>query len=336
MYHKKKISSVLNKADNLVNIFKYYLKKNPNKQIFFKKQDNKWVSQSYFESYENIKKIKNFLRKHNVNKGDRVFLLSSNRIEWVEFDMAIMDVGGITVPSFVTNNQNDNSFIIKNSSPKIIILENDEVFKNNKKVLNNYLCPIISIEKSNYLNSYEDIMSDYSRLDKKNNHKSTDISSIIYTSGTTGNPKGVILSHKSILHNLEGALEIMDDFKIENEKFFSFLPLSHSYERMAGLYFPILINSEIYFCSSMEKLLSEIKEVQPTIFSAVPRLYENIFKKIKSQIVNSNFIFSFCLRKVFEYLEKKRNRNNLLNISVAKIFIFFFKKKILLFFVGLH
>ena len=116
MYQKKKISSVLKKADNLVNIFKYYLKKNPNKKIFFKKQDNKWISQSYFESYENIKKIKNFLRKNNVIKGDRVFLLSSNRIEWVEFDIAIMDVGGITVPSFVTNNQNDNSFIIRNSS----------------------------------------------------------------------------------------------------------------------------------------------------------------------------------------------------------------------------
>ncbi len=334
MYQKKKISSILKKADSLVNIFKYYLKKNPNKKIFFKKQNNNWVSQSYFESYENIKKIKNFLRKHNVNKGDRVFLLSNNRIEWVEFDIAIMDVGGITVPSFVTNNQNDNAFIIKNSAPKVIILENDEVFKNNKKVLNNYFCPIITIEKSNYLRSYEDIMTDYSRLDKKNNHKSTDISSIIYTSGTTGNPKGVVLSHKSILHNLEGALEVMNDFKIEDEKFFSFLPLSHSYERMAGLYFPILINAEIYFCSSMEKLLSEIKEVQPTIFSAVPRLYENIFKKIKSQIVNSNFILSFCLRKVFEYLEKKRNRNNFFNISVAKIFIFFLKKKILLIFGG--
>ena len=70
---------------------------------------------------------------------------------------------------------------------------------------------------------------------------------------------------------------------------FLFLPLSHSYERMAGLYFPILIGAKIYFCSSTDKLLTEIKEVKPTILSAVPRLYENIFKKIDLKSKNQIF-----------------------------------------------
>ena len=101
------------------------------------------------------------------------------------------------------------------------------------------------------------------------------------------------------MHNLNGASELISDFNLKNERFFSFLPLSHSYERMAGLYFPILIGAEIYFCSSVDKLLTEIKEVKPTILSAVPRLYENIFKKIKSQIKKSNFLVSYFLRKCF-------------------------------------
>ena len=122
------------------------------------------------------------------------------------------------------------------------------------------------------------------------------------------------------MHNLFGALEIMDEFELNNERFISFLPLSHSYERMAGLYFPILIKAQIYFCSSMDKLLNEIKETKPTILSAVPRLYENIFKKIKLQITKSNFIVSFFLKIIFDSLDLKKKYNILKNF-LSKIFI---------------
>ena len=122
------------------------------------------------------------------------------------------------------------------------------------------------------------------------------------------------------MHNLFGALEIMDEFKLNNERFISFLPLSHSYERMAGLYFPILINAQIYFCSSMDKLLNEIKETKPTILSAVPRLYENIFKKIKLQITKSNFIVSFFLKIIFDSLDLKK-KHNILENFLSTIFI---------------
>ena len=128
------------------------------------------------------------------------------------------------------------------------------------------------------------------------------------------------MTHESIMHNLFGALEIMDEFDLDNERFISFLPLSHSYERMAGLYFPILICAQIYFCSSMDKLLNEIKEIKPTILSAVPRLYENIFKKIKLQINKSNLLISFFLKIIFENLDSKK-KHNLLESFLSKIFI---------------
>ena len=110
-----------------------------------------------------------------------------------------------------------------------------------------------------------------------------------------------------------------------------FLPLSHSYERMAGLYFPILIGAEIYFCSSVDKLLTEIKEVKPTILSAVPRLYENIFKKIKSQIKKSNFLVSYFLRKCFLYIETfKQKKINFFDEFLVIFFLkFVLKKKVL-------
>ncbi len=328
MTNKKEISSILNNSKTLFDIFNFHVDNSPNKNIFFSKNKNDWHSQSFLKTYENIEKIKYFFLKNNLKKGDRVFLLSSNRIEWVEFDLAIMSLGGVTVPSFVTNNVADNHFIIKDCEPKFIILENESVFEKNKSFLNNIKKNILLIEQSDSFINYKKILLNSKKQTKKINRYFS-ISSIIYTSGTTGNPKGVILSHKSIIHNLLGALDIMDEFHLKNEKFLSFLPLSHSYERMAGLYFPILVSAQVYFCSSIDKLFNEIKEVKPTIVSAVPRLYENIYKRIKAQIHTSNSLVSFFLKKVFDYTKLDKTQVNFLDVLFVKIFInLIFKKKL--------
>ena len=330
MNKKNEISSILNSCNNLFEIFNYHLAKTPHKKVFFKKEKI-WDSSNFIETSKRIKKISFFLIKNRIKKGDRVFLLSNNRIEWVEFDLAIMMSGGVTVPSFVTNNTTDNEFIIKDCQPKFIVLEDEKVFKKNKRFLNKFKTKIILIEPSENFTDYKEITSHKDKQIKKITVNKEDISSIIYTSGTTGNPKGVILTHKSIMHNLQGAIELINDFNLKNERFFSFLPLSHSYERMAGLYFPILIGAEIYFCSTTDKLLSEIKEVKPTILSAVPRLYENIFKKIKFQINKTNFLVSYLLKKTFLLIENNPKENiNFFEKFLVTIFLkYILKKKVL-------
>ena len=330
MNKKNEISSILNSCNNLFEIFNHHLAKTPHKKVFFKKEKI-WDSSNFIETSKRIKKISFFLIKNRIKKGDRVFLLSNNRIEWVEFDLAIMMSGGVTVPSFVTNNTTDNEFIIKDCQPKFIVLEDEKVFKKNKRFLNKFKNKIVLIEPSENFTDYKEIISYKDKQIKKITVKKKDISSIIYTSGTTGNPKGVILTHKSIMHNLQGAIELINDFNLKNERFFSFLPLSHSYERMAGLYFPILIGAEIYFCSTTDKLLSEIKEVKPTILSAVPRLYENIFKKIKFQINKTNFLVSYLLKKTFLLIENNPKENiNFFEKFLVTIFLkYILKKKVL-------
>ena len=329
MNKKNQISSILNSCENLFDIFNYHLEKTPIKKCFLKKKKN-WESLSFYESSKRINKIISFFNEKKIKKGDRIFLLSNNRVEWVEFDLAIMMVGGITVPSFVTNNRTDNEYIIKDSKPKFIILENESVYKKNENFLNKLINKIIFIDSTQNFMDYEKIILKKSRKIRKIKVSKNDISSIIYTSGTTGNPKGVVLTHKSIMHNLIGASELISDFNLKNERFISFLPLSHSYERMAGLYFPILIGAEIYFCSSTDKLLTEIKEVKPTILSAVPRLYENIFTKIKSQVKKSNFIISNLLRKSFLNIETETKKINFIEKLLIMFFLrFILKRKVL-------
>ena len=99
--------------------------KNHTIKFFFFKKENVWISNSFLEIKKRVEKIKVYLINNGIRKGDRVFLLSNNRIEWVEFDLAIMSVGAITVPSFVTNNQSDNAFILNDCKPSFLILEND-------------------------------------------------------------------------------------------------------------------------------------------------------------------------------------------------------------------
>ena len=320
MTKKIEISSILKNSKSLVDIFNLHADKKPQHKIFFFKKKNIWISNNFLEIKKKIEKIKVYFINNGIKKGDRVFLLSNNRVEWVEFDLAIMSLGAITVPSFVTNNQSDNAFILNDCKPRFLVLENESIYKKNKSFLKINKNKIVTIESSNMFENYENIINEATTTQvKKIVVKKKQISSIIYTSGTTGNPKGVVLTHESIMHNLFGALEIMDEFELNNERFISFLPLSHSYERMAGLYFPILIKAQIYFCSSMDKLLNEIKETKPTILSAVPRLYENIFKKIKLQITQSNFIVSFFLKIIFDSLDLKKH--NFFKNVLSTIFI---------------
>ncbi len=314
-----------NKIQSLYDLFTQQLLKNPDSKFLFDKINSKWRGLTFGEINNKVKSIQFYLKKKNVKKGDRIFLLSSSRSEWFLIDIAIQSMGAITVPSFTTNNISDNKFIIEDSKPKIIFIENDEIFKKNRLLFKKkFITEKIIIDDSKYETSFKDILSYDEKIDLPK-IKRSDISSIIYTSGTSGNPKGVILSHKSIIHNCIAAFELLKDINFKNEKFLSFLPLSHSYERMAGLYFPLYINGQIYFCKKMENILSDFKEVNPTIVTAVPRFYENIYKKIYLNIKKSNKIF----QSFFEIsLKKNFNDFSLLKKFQVKIFYFFLKRKI--------
>ena len=315
------------KISNLCEFFIEQESKNPNKKFLYSKIKDKWVGNSYVEIKKKISKIASFLLKKQVNKNNRVLLISENRPEWFIFDMAIMSIGAVTVPCFSTNNENDNNFIIKDCKPKIIVLENSSLFKKNQKTFKPYKKKIVLIDKpSKDFLTFEDIIKEEDDFNFDTNIKGSDLSTIIYTSGTSGYPKGVMLSHSTIIHNCFAAYELLKDFNFSNERFFSFLPLSHSYERMAGLYFPLSIGAEIYYCESLDKINKNFLEIKPTIMTAVPRLYENIYKKIFRKIQNSNFLIKFCFLK-FSLLHRTKKLNTR-DIIFRSLMAFLLKKKI--------
>ncbi|MBD1158806.1 long-chain fatty acid--CoA ligase [Pelagibacterales bacterium SAG-MED19] len=279
----------LKEINSLVELFfeKYKEKKELTNQPFLK-----WLKtgENDFLTWEQVRNniflFSEYLSK-SLSKGDRCVLLSENRPEWLIADIAIMNAGGVTVPLFTTYSEKDYEYIINDCRPKICIISNDIQFKKIEKFISSET-KVISIENFNQkIKSIETILEKNPKKETINISENfndkilrKDLACIIYTSGTTGNPKGVMLSHGGILSNCEGAQEILDSL-VKNERpvFLTWLPLSHSYEHTVQ-YVQISLGAKIYYAESLEKLLPNMAVAKPTIMTAVPRFYQNLFSKI--------------------------------------------------------
>ena len=244
-----------------------------------------------WEQVENKIQILSGYLRGNLSKGDRCVLLSENRPEWLISDISIMNAGGVTVPLFTTYSEKDYEYIINDCKPKICIVSNEIQLKKIKKFISNEI-KLLSIENiNNKVDNIEDIFYEYSKKEKSDlkfnfnqNLERKDLACIIYTSGTTGNPKGVMLSHGGILSNCEGAQEILTELIKDSEPtFLTWLPLSHSYEHTVQ-FVQISLGAKIFYAESLEKLLSNISIAKPTIMTAVPRFYQNLYSKISTNL----------------------------------------------------
>jgi len=280
----------LNEFNSLIDLYFYQAKKQNPQSIFLEwlnPQNKKKFTWS--ETSSNIYKLAKII-KENIIDRDRCLLVSENRPEWLISDIAVMLANGITVPAYTTYTENDYRYLIEDCQPSVIIVSNNEMHDKLKNIIEekDFIKRVITFEKissRNYKNKYLDfnsiIESNLSESDKiKNlNLKRTSPACIIYTSGTGGNPKGVILSHGGILNNLEGACEILRPLTNKRPIFLTWLPLSHSYEHTVQ-FAQIAVGAKVFYAEKIEKLLDNISEAKPTIMTAVPRFYQNLYNKI--------------------------------------------------------
>ena len=228
-----------------------------------------------------------------VQPGERLSLVSENRPEWVIAHLAIMSAGAITVPHYVTHTKDDHLHVLTNAGVVGALVSSAALAKRLiPAVAEVPACRFLfgleafgSIEarKHGLWAEIEALGQDQGAAVEQRlaAAKRTDACIFIYTSGTGGVPKGVVLSHGNILSNCAGAIDLLASFTLVDEVFLSFLPLSHSYEHAAGLFFPLSIGAEIYYAEGAENLLSNFAEARPTIMTAVPRLYETFHQRIR-------------------------------------------------------
>jgi long-chain acyl-CoA synthetase len=286
----------LDNLNNLIELFSHQVEKQNKKSIFLHwLNPNDKKTYTWEETKKNILKLSKII-KENIKEGDRCLLVSENRPEWFVSDMAIMLSGGITVPAYTTYTEEDYKYLIEDCEPSLVIVSNNEMLKKLNNTINEkeFIKKVITLDEVNKVIHNLDIIDKDKYLDfniiLKNNLLEEDIiqnkklkrtspACIIYTSGTGGNPKGVILSHGGILNNLVGACEIMKPLFNSRPVFLTWLPLSHSYEHCVQ-FAQIAVGAKVFYAEKIEKLLENISEAKPTIMTAVPRFYQNLYNKI--------------------------------------------------------
>ncbi len=274
---------------NLVEMFFDQAARLGDAPLLFHKADGRWVSRSWRETAEAVASLAAGLRAIGVQPGDRVAIVSENRPEWAIADLAIMAAGAVSVPTYTTNTVRDHLHILADSGARAAIVSTAKLAQAlvPAALQSTHCRDVISIEPIRAAQSSDGIgyyhwdalitahPADVAAVHRAATQQRHELCCIIYTSGTGGAPRGVRFHHGMILHNAQGAHDIIvQDFPVSPDRFLSFLPLSHSYEHSAGLYLPLAHGAQIWFAESVDKLAANIEEASPTIMVVVPRLFE--------------------------------------------------------------
>ena len=307
------------KIENINSLVELYFKKYDeikNKKgppfLFGLSSKDKNYSLNWNEVTLKIKSLTTFLQDY-ISPGDRCVLLSENRPQWLIADIAIMNSGGVTVPLFTTYSDSDYEYIINDCGPKVCIVSNKLQYEKIEKFLNDKI-KIISIDEfTNQIENFSEIFKKTNFTNKSYNDKikRNDLACIIYTSGTTGKPKGVMLSHGGILSNCEGALEILASIvKKKKPVFLTWLPLSHSYEHTVQ-FVQISLGAKVYYAESLDKLIPNMSVAKPTIMTAVPRFYQNLYNKISLNFSKLEGLKKKLITNTLKLGTKKLKKENL-------------------------
>ena len=268
-----------------------------------KKRDGRWESVTWAEYYEQARAAGMGLNALGINRGDRLALLSENRLEWIYTDMGTLGIGGCVIPVYPTLTVREVAYIVENSGARVLVVENGAQLAKARQVLDQVptLEKVVVMEAAAMGDPHPAIMafSDLLSLGRQhsaenagrfetlaNATKPEDLATIVYTSGTTGVPKGAMITHGNIMSVIRSLDAIAPPFADETDITVPFLPLSHVFERAAGHFYGMYKGITASYAESINTLLEDFKEKRPTMILAVPRVCEKVYQKIIMQVQN--------------------------------------------------
>jgi len=269
--------------------FPYYQQETYNLPVALAtKKNGVWEKTSSEEYIAKANAVSRALLRMGVQKDDKIALITSNnRTEWNIMDIGILQTGAQNVPIYPTISEEDYEYILNHSGSIYCFVSDDEVLQKVRLIQANVptLKEVYSFNEIPGCKHWTDLLalgednSNQNEVEaRKDSIQTDDLATIIYTSGTTGRPKGVMLSHKNIVSNvLDSAPRI--PFDPGKSTALSFLPICHIFERMI-LYIYQYYGVSVYFGESIDKISDNLKEVRPTVITAVPRLLEKVYDKI--------------------------------------------------------
>ena len=291
-------------------MFQHLVSERPTLKTFYTKTENGWEGVELADLQMMVEDFANGLKNLGINDNDKVAIIGANSRKWAISDYAIAHIRAVSVPVYPTLIPTQSQYVVEHSESKIAIVQDEVQLEKVYPLINDAnsnLNTIIIMDdeysggKDNVINfgdvfNMKDQVHDIRALSAT--VQENDLLTLIYTSGTTGNPKGVMLSHANICNNLlsidvniKAAMELNPELKPADgiERFVSFLPISHSFERVGGHYSIFSQGTSIYYAEmnfTPEILFENIREVRPTFLTAVPRIFEKIHAKILDSVAS--------------------------------------------------
>lgn len=282
------------RAQTLPGLFQERLALTPDKPAYrqFDAATETWQTLTWHDIAREVTRWQAALTKENLSPGDRVAVMLKNCAEWIIFDQAALGLGLVTVPLYLDDRPDNAAWIIDNAGARLLLVEGRfqhrkvaEIVSSSQKL--ERVISLLPPEKLTDWSPQFAIAEDWLKAAEGTVIPSRRIAadmlaSIVYTSGTTGKPKGVMLTHDNMLWNAWYASRCADFGP--DEVFLSFLPLSHTLERTAGYYLPMLLGSEVAFARSIALLAQDLQIIRPTVLVSVPRIYERVYGRIQDAL----------------------------------------------------
>jgi long-chain acyl-CoA synthetase len=283
-------------AGTLSGLFRERVARSPDAVAYrqFNPHTHVWENTTWRDMGSAVARWQAALTREALTPGDRVAVLLRNCREWVMFDQAALGMGLVVIPLYTDDRPENIAYILQNAGVRLLLIGGDEHWERLQSVREQlgFLLRILSVDEitsgaDTRLRVLVDWLPEDQQLSLQLHEAAPEkLATIVYTSGTTGRPKGVMLSHASILWNAYASQQKVAVFP--DDLFLSFLPLSHTFERTVGYYLPMMCGAGVAYNRSIPELGEDLLTIRPTVLISVPRIFERVYNKIQAGLLEKS------------------------------------------------
>jgi long-chain acyl-CoA synthetase len=308
---------------SIVDLFEQSTKKFADRELFGVKKDGVWSFVTYGDVKKRVDNARGGLASLGFTRGDRLAIISNNRVEWAVAAYAANGLGGAVVPMYEVQHAEEWEFIIGDCGAKVLVVANKKILEKVKA----FSDKLPSLEHIVCIEGGAGDEGSFAWLLEKGKANATpaiepdtkDTACFIYTSGTTGQPKGVILSHGNIASNVSAVQDMLD--VTPDDRSLSFLPWAHSFGFTCELHHMVSRGASMALNSSVENLVAELAEVRPTMLYAVPRIFNRIYDGVNKQMAERPPFIQNLFKDGVRLANKSRDGGPLSAVESVKLWL---------------